>query len=133
MRRTVRLLGLLVMLASCGRASSAASPTPETGVLSGVVVAHTSQGTERTPLGDATVVVYREAVQAGGVAIQNQPNPVTTTTTNAEGVFRFVGLSSGSWFLLVQNEAGGGTWVGFDAAKGAVVTLVVCTDCPVPA
>jgi hypothetical protein len=57
---------------------------------------------------------------------------LATTTTNGDGVFTFHGLPAGRWFVLAMDQAGQGSWVPFDPATGAVVTLVVCTDCPIP-
>lgn len=124
------LLGIGLTLSSC---TSHASPlTPEPGLLSGVVLAHSSQKSDNLPLADARVDVYRQAVSIGGPVLQNPPSPVAMTTTNSAGEFRIEGLGKGRWFVLAPNEAGGGAWVSFDPATGAVVTLIVCTDCPVP-
>ena len=133
-RRAVRKMALLlvmgVTLASCSSGVSPPSPAP--GVLSGMVIGHTSQNDHRTPLANAAVDVYRQAVSSGGPVLQNPPEPVATTTTDSAGVFRFRGLPEGRWFVLALNQSGQGTWVHFDPATGAVVTLVVCTDCPMP-
>jgi hypothetical protein len=102
------------------------------GALSGVVWAHTSQSDHRTPLADAQVAVYRQAVLSGGPVLQNAPKPVATTTTDGDGAFSFRGLPAGRWFVIATGRAGQGTWVRFDPAAGATVTLVVCSDCPIP-
>jgi hypothetical protein len=134
-RRIVRKMALVlvvgVILGSCSSGASLPGPVP--GVLSGVVIGHSSLNDDRTPLANAPVGVYRQAVSSGGPILQNPPKPVATTTTNSAGVFRFQGLPAGKWFVLALNQAGQGTWVPFDPATGAVVTLVVCTDCPLPA
>ena len=124
------LLVVGMILGSCSSGMSLPSPAP--GVLSGVVIGHPSQNNHRTPLANATVGVYRQAVSSGGPVLQNPPKPVATTTTNSAGVFRFQGLPARRWFVLALNQAGQGTWVRFDPATGAVVTLVVCTDGPLP-
>jgi len=134
-RRVMRKMALLLVactaLASCSTGVSLPSPAPR--VLSGVVIAHTSQNNnDRAPLAGAAVAVYRQAVSSGGPVLQNPPKPVATTTTNSAGVFRFQGLPAGRWFVLAVDQTGQGTWVRFDPAIGAVVTLVVCTDCPIP-
>ncbi len=133
-RRVVRNAALLLVvgmiLASCSSGGSPPSASP--GELSGVVIGHSSQGGHQTPLANAPVGVYRQAVSSGGPMMQNPPKPVATTTTNSAGVFRFQGLPAGKWFVLALDQAGQGTWVRFDPATGAVVTLVVCTDCPMP-
>jgi hypothetical protein len=126
----VLLLVVGMTLVSCASGVEPASPAP--GVLSGVVLAHLSQGSHQTPLANAPVGIYRRAISSGGPEQQNSPKPVRTTTTNNDGVFRFQGIPAGKWFVLAQNQAGQGTWVNFDPAEGAVVTLVVCTDCPIP-
>jgi hypothetical protein len=131
MRNVTLLLVLSTVLGSCS--SRISPPTPVPGVLSGVVIAHPSQGDHRIPLADAPVGVYRRAVSTGGPVLQNPPEPVATTTTDGDGVFRFRGLPAGRWFVIAMNQAGQGTWVRFDTSTGAVVTLVVCSDCPVPA
>jgi hypothetical protein len=131
MRTMVLLLAVGLILCSCSSGSSLPSPAP--GVLSGVVIGHSSQNDHRTPLANAPVGVYRQAVFSGGPVLQNPPEPVATTKTNSAGVFSFRGLPAGRWFVLALDQAGQGTWVRFDPATGAVVTLVVCTDCPLPA
>jgi hypothetical protein len=128
--KTALLFVVGVILGSCSSGGSLLSPSP--GVLSGVVIGHSSQNNHRTALANAAVAVYRQAVSSGGPVLQNPPRPVTSTTTNSAGVFRFQGLPAGRWFLLVLNQAGQGSWVRFDPATGAVITLVVCTDCPLP-
>ena len=131
MRKTALLLVMGVLLGSCSSgASSSLQASP--GVLSGVVVGHTSQNDHRTPLADARVSVYRQAVSSGGPILAERPQPLATTTTNGTGQFTIQGLPAGRWFVLVMDQAGAGTWVPFDPATGAVVTLVVCTDCPIP-
>lgn len=130
-RKTALLLVMGVLLASC--ASGASSPPSQApGVLSGVVVGHSSQNDHRTPLADARVAVYRQAVSSGGPILAEPPPPLATTTTNSAGQFTIQGLPAGRWFVLALDQAGSGTWVPFDPATGAVVTLVVCTDCPIP-
>ena len=76
--------------------------------------------------------VYRQAVSSGGPILANPPQPLATATTDSAGRFTIQGLPAGRWFVLVLDQAGAGTWVPFDPATGAVVTLVVCTDCPIP-
>lgn len=95
-------------------------------------MAYSSQQPDRVPLPDATVGVYRQAVSVGGPVQVNPPSPVATATTDSAGRFLFEGLGNGRWFVIALNQAGGGRWVSYDPATGAVVTLVVCTDCPVP-
>lgn len=133
-RKVVRKIALVLVagaiLASCS--SRVSLPSPAAGVLSGVVIGHSSQNNDRTPLANAPVGVYRQAVSSGGPVLQNPPEPVATTTTDSAGVFMFQGLPAGRWFVLALDQAGQGTWVRFDPATGAVVTLVVCTDCPLP-
>ena len=130
-RKMTLLLVVGVILASCSSgASSSLQAAP--GVLSGVVVGHASQNDHRTPLADARVGVYRQAVSSGGPILANPPQPLATTTTDSGGRFTIQGLPAGRWFVLVLDQAGAGTWVPFDPATGAVVTLVVCTDCPIP-
>jgi len=129
-RKKALLFVVGALLGSCTSGVSVPSPVP--GVLSGVVLSHSSQSEHRTPLAGATVGVYDQAVSPGGPVLQNPPQPVATAATNRTGMFRVQGLPAGRWFVLVLNQAGGGTWVRFDPAVGAVVTLVVCTDCPVP-
>ncbi len=129
-RKMALLLGMGMIFASCSSGVSLPSPVP--GVLSGVVIGHSSQNNHRTPLGGAPVGVYREAVSSGGPILQNPPKAVATTTTNSAGMFSFHGLPKGKWFVLALDQAGQGTWVDFDPATGGVVTLVVCTDCPIP-
>jgi hypothetical protein len=129
-RKTVLLLVMGMILGSCSSGVSPPSASP--GELSGVVIGHSSQEGHRAPLANAPVGVYRQAVSSGGPVLQNPPKPVATTTTNSAGVFTFQGLPAGKWFVLALNQAGQGTWVRFDPATGAVVTLVVCTDCPMP-
>lgn len=124
------LLVVGTILASCSSGVSPLSPSP--GVLSGVVKGYSSLHTQRTPLATALVGVYRQAVSSGGPVLQNPPKPVATTTTDSAGVFRFQGLPAGRWFVHAVDQAGTGTWVSFDPTMGAVVTLVVCTDCPMP-
>ena len=97
-----------------------------------VVVGHSSQNDSRTPLADARVGVYRQAVSSGGPILAEPPPPLATTTTNSAGQFTIQGLPAGRWFVLVLHQAGAVTWVPFDPATGAVITLVVCTDCPIP-
>ncbi len=121
---------LAILMASCSSGVSRPSLTP--GVLSGVVLGHQSQGTDQTRLADAPVGVFRQAVSSGGPVLQSPPKPVATTTTNSDGVFEFRTLPAGRWFVLALDQAGQGTWVLFNPATGAVVTLSVCTDCPVP-
>lgn len=130
MRKMAVLVAVGMILASCSSAVSPPSPTP--GVLSGVVIGHSSQGANQIPLANAPVGVYRRAVSSGGPVLQNPPKPVATTTTNSAGVFEFRTLPAGRWFVLAMDQAGQGTWVVLDPAIGAVVTLVVCTDCPIP-
>ncbi len=130
MRNMALLLVVGMTLASCSSAASPPSPAP--GVLSGVVLGHLSQGGRQTPLPNAPVGVYRRAVSSGGPIQQNPPEPVATTRTDGDGVFRVRGLSAGRWFVLAIDQAGQGVWVRFDPASGAAVTLVVCTDCPIP-
>jgi hypothetical protein len=125
MRKAAALL-LMVTMAAC--ASGASSVGPTQGVLSGTVVGHLSDGTQQRPMGNVSVSVYRQAVPIGGPVLQNPPKPVASTTTNSEGVFEFRSLPAGRWFVA----AGAGVWVNFDPAKGAVITIAVCTDCPVP-
>jgi hypothetical protein len=129
-RKTALLFVLGMILASCSSGVSRQRPVP--GVLSGVVVGHSSQDSHETPLANALVDVFSQAVSSGGPVLQNPPKPVATTTTNGAGVFTFQRLPAGRWFVLAVNQAGQGTWVRFDPASGAVVTLVVCTDCPIP-
>jgi hypothetical protein len=129
-RKVAQLLAVGMILASCS--SRVSPPSPEPGVLSGVVIGHLSQGGHGSPLADAPVAVYRQAVSSGGPVLQSPLEPVATSTTNGEGVFSFQGLPEGKWFVLALNQAGQGTWVRFDPPIGAVVTLVVCTDCPLP-
>jgi hypothetical protein len=124
------LLVVVSALASCSSGVSAPSLAP--GVLAGVVIGHRSQSTHQVPLAGVTVGVYRQAVSSGGPVLQDPPEPVATATTNGAGVFRFRGLPAGRWFVLARNEPGPGSWVSFDPSTGAVVTLVVCTDCPLP-
>lgn len=124
------LLVASIVASSCTSRVSPLNPAP--GVLSGVVIGHSSQGGHQSPLANALVGVFSQAVSSGGPVLQNPPKPVATTTTNSAGVFRFQGLPAGRWFVLAPNQAGQGTWVSFDPATGAVVTLVVCTDCPMP-
>ena len=125
----VLVLGVLLGACSSGESSSMrAAP----GVLSGVVVGHSSQNDHRTPLADARVAVYRQAVSSGGPILAEPPPPLATATTNSAGRFTDPGAPAGRWFVLVLHQAGAGTWVPFDPATGAVVTLVVCTDCPIP-
>jgi hypothetical protein len=123
------LATLTLTLSSCASKAAPASPAP--GVLSGVVLGHVSQG-KQTPLAGASVGVYRRATFSGGPVQQDPPQPVATTTTDKDGAFRFRDLPAGRWFVLVQGQVGGGSWVTFDPATGAAITLVVCTDCPVP-
>ena len=125
---------LIVMGVLLGSCSSGVSPSQRAapGVLSGVVVGHSSQNDSRTPLADARVGVYRQAVSSGGPILAEPPPPLATTTTNSAGQFTIQGLPAGRWFVLVLHQAGAGTWVPFDPATGAVITLVVCTDCPIP-
>jgi len=131
MRKVALLVVACTALAACSTGVSLPSPTR--GVLSGVVIGHTSQNNDhRSPLAGAAVAVYRRAVSIGGPVLQNPPKPVATTTTNSAGVFRFQDLPAGKWFVLAVDQAGQGTWVSYDPATGAVVTLVVCTDCPIP-
>jgi Carboxypeptidase regulatory-like domain len=118
-----------IALASCSSKAAPASPAP--GVLSGVVLGHLSQG-KQTPLAGATVGVYRRATSSGGPVQQDPPQPVATATTDKEGAFRFLDLPAGRWFVLAQDQAGQGAWVDFDPAIGGTLTLVVCTDCPIP-
>ncbi len=129
-RKMVLFLVLGMILGSCSSGLSLPSPSP--GVLSGVVIGHSSQNNHRTPLANAAVAVYRQAVSSGGPVLQNPPRPVATTTTNSAGAFTFHGLPAGRWFVLALNQAGQGSWVRFDPATGAVIMLVVCTDCPLP-
>jgi len=130
-RKTALLLVMGVLLASC--ASGASSPPSQApGVLSGVVIGHTSQNDHRAPLAGVRVGVYRQAVSSGGPVLANPPQPLATTTTDGAGRFTIQGLPAGRWFVLALDQAGAGTWVPFDPATGAVVTLVVCTDCPIP-
>ena len=130
MRKIVVLLVMGMTVASCAyKAAAPASPAP--GVLSGVVLGHVSQGKQK-PLAGASVGVYRRATSSGGPIEQDPPLPVTTTMTDQDGAFRFHDLPAGHWFVMVQGQAGQGTWVTFDPATGATLTLVVCTDCPIP-
>jgi hypothetical protein len=118
------------MLAACSSGVVTSSPSP--GVLSGVVLGHLSGATHQTPLANTPIGVYRRAVSSGGPVLQNPPQPVATTNTDRAGMFRFSGLPAGRWYVLAMDQAGQGSWVRFDPANGAAVTLVVCTDCPVP-
>jgi hypothetical protein len=120
----------LVLLASCSATPSA--PTRQPGVLSGIVLGHTSGSAHRSPLAGVDVSIFRQAVSSGGPVLQNPPLPVATVTTDHTGAFRFHRLPAGRWFVLAPHEAGPGRWAQFDPATGAVVTLVVCTDCPIP-
>ena len=125
------VLLLVLSRASCASQSppsSAAGP----GILSGVVLGHTSGQSGGSPLAGTNVAVYRTAVPVGGPIMANPPKPVATTTTNDAGQFRFEGLTSGRWFVVAPNVSGSGVWVRFDQATGATVTLSVCTDCPLP-
>ena len=128
--RSARARGGALQSGSASGASSSLQAAP--GVLSGVVVGHSSQNDHRTPLADARVGVYRRAVSSGGPILANPPQPLATATTNGAGRFTISGLPAGRWFVLALDQAGAGTWVPFDPATGAVVTLVVCTDCPIP-
>lgn len=130
MRKIALLVLAGTLFAACSSGVKAPSPTP--GVLAGVVIGHTSQGGHQTPLEGARVGVFRRAVSSGGPVQENPPQPVATTTTDAHGTFSFHGLPAGRWFVVALDQAGGGTWVRFDPASGATVTLLVCTDCPVP-
>ena len=126
----VALALVVALLACCSRGSAAPSPQP--GVLSGRVLGHSSQGGDRTPLAGVRVAVYRQRVFVGGPVQEHAPKPVATARTDGAGVFHVRGLPAGRWFVLAVSEAGSGSWVRFDPASGAVITLVVCTDCPVP-
>ncbi len=95
-------------------------------------MAYSSQHPDRVPLAGVTVGVYHQAVSVGGPVQVNPPPPVATTTTDSAGGFRFEGLGNGRWFVIALNQAGGGRWVSYDPATGIEITLVVCTDCPVP-
>lgn len=130
MRRITILLVIGIALASC--ASGVSAPSRAAGVLSGVVTGHLSGGTKQSPLAGVHIGVFREAVFSGGPIRVNAPKPVATATTDGHGTFTIHGLAAGRWFVLAMDQAGGGAWVRFDPATGAVVTLVVCTDCPVP-
>ena len=131
MRKALLLLAIGMLVPCCSAQIRAPHPAPD--VLAGVVIAHESEGGHRAPLGGAIVGVYRQATSVGGPVRLDPPKPVAMTRTNADGEFRFTGLGQGRWFVLALNEAGDGSWVRFDPAIGAVVTLEVCTDCPVPA
>ncbi len=131
-RKTIALLALTVfVLASCS--SGPTPPARQPGILSGLVIGHTSQGSDRAALTGAVVSLFRQEVSSGGPVRQNPPKPVVTVRTDGAGVFRFRGLPAGRWFVLAVGQAGPGRWVRFDPVAGAVVTLVVCTDCPIPA
>ena len=130
MRKGVLAFVISLTLASCTSHVSLPSPTP--GVLAGVVMAYSSQHPDRAPLAGVTVVVYHQAVSVGGPVQVNPPSPVATTTTDSAGSFRFEGLGNGRWFVIALGQAGGGQWVSYDPATGTEITLVVCTDCPVP-
>lgn len=131
MRKTALLLAMGVLLGSCSSGASSL-PSRVPGVLSGVVIGHPSQNDHRTPVAGARVGVFRQAVSSGGPILANPPQPLATATTDSAGRFTIQGLPTGKWFVLALDQAGGGTWVSFDPATGAVVTLVVCTDCPIP-
>jgi hypothetical protein len=122
---------LVLSLASCG-SNTPASSAPAPGVLSGVVLGHTSGQSGGSPVPGTPVAVYRTAVPVGGPVLANPPKPVATTTTDDAGRFRFEGLASRRWFVVAPNVSGSGVWVRFDRATGASVILTVCTDCPIP-
>ena len=130
MRNGVWALVIAAMLTACTSHTSQPSPSP--GTLAGIVLSYSSQHPDRTPLPGVTVGVYHQAVSVGGPVQLNPPPPVATTTTDGSGRFRFEELGTGRWFVIALNQAGGGTWVSYDPARGAAITLVVCTDCPVP-
>ena len=130
MRKASVFIVVGILMASC--ASGVSRPGRTARVLSGVVIGHPSQGDSQTPLANTPVGVFRQAVFSGGPILQNPPKPVATTTTDAAGAFAFRTLPAGRWFVLALNQAGRGTWVQFDPATGAVITLSVCTDCPMP-
>lgn len=130
-RRAAAILAIGMMLASCSARPAIPVPTP--GALAGVVIDHPSgSGAHPGPLGRALVEVYRQAVSPGGPIMLHPPRPVATARTDRAGVFVIRGLPGGRWFVVVMNAAGAGSWVRYDPARGAVVTLVVCSDCPMP-
>jgi transposase-like protein len=85
-----------------------------------------------TPLIKGSISRVNKAVSIGGAGSAiPPPKPVATARTNSTGEFRFTGLRQGRWFVFVQNEPGVGSWVRVDPETGAVVTLVVCSGCPI--
>jgi hypothetical protein len=127
------------VIAGCGGASQGGGGTTGTGggptgttAIAGVFLqtnsVHPRGG---TATGGVAIGLYLRPIRAGGPIAVDPPTPITTTTTDARGNFRFAGLHPGRRYFVFAMGAKGysiGRW----ARPGERVRLVACTNCVMP-
>ena len=137
MRTAVVALVIALTTAACGASGGGSSgplsqPSPA-GSISGILLEHTSAApADRRPAAGVTIGLYTRPISQGGPVQADPPRPVATVKTGADGrfVFRHPG-SRPRYFVAVVSPGPytGGRWA---RPGGRSVTLIGCTDCPMP-